>query len=491
MRFALLIMAVLFSFAPRTEASEKENSNLWEQAIVTLEVTRKQYDYLQPWSRRVDQVQKMATLIGQKQILTTADYLWDETLIRLQKGGRGRWWRGELVWIDYHANLALVTVKDEDFWKNTRTVKLIDPTPVQGEVEIARWRNGDLEKRKADINRMVVKRAKLSFIDFAQLEVDSELNGAGWAEAIIRGDRLVGLTSSKEEHSCTVIPSSFIRQCLAARSHQPYRGLGFFSFVWERSNNPENLEYLKLPGEQRGAIVIEIPPESRSTSGLEPHDVILEIDGFKIDSQGDYKDPQFGNLSLENLANRSKGAGDKCQMKVWHNGKIRDVSYTIPQADFSKQLVPHAIFDQEPEYVMLGGLLFQPLTEPFLQSWGADWARKAPFRLSYAAQEKPTKERPSIVILSSVLPDAVNLGYQDARYMMVDKLNGQPIRRLADLVAAKDKSTNGFHVLEFHAGDSISRLVLDASDTEAATKRVLQRYGIDRDYVIAPTQSAK
>jgi hypothetical protein len=75
--------------------------------------------------------------------------------------------------------------------------------------------------------------------------------------------------------------------------------------------------------------------------------------------------------------------------------------------------------------------------------------------------------------------------------MMVDKLNGQPIRRLADLVAAKDKSTNGFHVLEFHAGDSISRLVLDASDTEAATKRVLQRYGIDRDYVIAPTQSAK
>jgi len=235
-----------------------------------------------------------------------------------------------------------------------------------------------------------------------------------------------------------------------------------------------------------GAIVIEIPPERRDKSTLEPYDVILEIDGFKIDSQGDYKDPQFGNLSLENLANRKKGAGDESHMKVWRHGKVQDVTYTIPKADFATQLVPHAVFDQEPEYVMLGGLLFQPLTETFLQSWGSDWVRKAPFRLSYATQEKPTPERPSIVILTSVLPDPVNLGYQDARYMTVDKLNGQPIRRLKDLVDAKAKSTNGFHVLEFHAGDSVSRLVLDASDTEAATQRVLKRYGIDRDYVTAP-----
>ena len=93
------------------------------------------------------------------------------------------------------------------------------------------------------------------------------------------------------------------------------------------------------------------------------------------------------------------------------------------------------------------------------------------------------------MVLSSVLPDPVNLGYQDARYMMVDKLNGQPIRRLNDLIEAKTKATNGFHVLEFHAGDSVSRLVLDASDTEAATTRVLKRYGIDRDYVLAPVPS--
>jgi len=489
MKLVFVICAALAAFVPRSQAKEKDSSALWEKAVVTLEVTRKQYDYQQPWSRRVDQVQKMATIVGPNEILTTADYLADETLLRLQKGGRGRWWRGELVWIDYHANLALVTVREAGFWKDTAVAKLSDPTPVHGEVSIARWRNGDLEVRKADINRMVVKHSKLSFIDFAQLEVDSELNGAGWAEAIILGDRLVGLTSSKEEHSCTVIPSSLIQQCLAARNHQPYRGLGYFAFVWQRSNNPENLQHLKLVGEPRGAIVVEIPAEIRDKSTLEPYDVILEIDGFKIDSQGDYKDPQFGNLSLENLANRKKGAGDECRMKVWRHGKIQDVIYTIPKADFATQLVPHAVFDREPEYVMMGGLLFQPLTEPFLQSWGSDWSRKAPFRLSYATQEKPTPDRPSIVVLSSVLPDPVNLGYQDARYMMVDKLNGQPIRRLNDLIEAKTKSTNGFHVLEFHAGDSVSRLVLDASDTEAATSRVLKRYGIDRDYVLAPVPS--
>jgi hypothetical protein len=197
-------------------------------------------------------------------------------------------------------------------------------------------------------------------------------------------------------------------------------------------------------------------------------------------------------LLLENLASRSKRAGDKVEIKIMRDGKEQKVDYLLPKAAYNAQLVPLAIFDQPPEYLIIGGLVFQPLTVPYLQSWGIDFMRKAPFRLSYATRQDATFENPSYVVLSLVLPDPVNIGYNDARYLIVDKLNGKNVRTLQDLVAAKDVPNDGFHLIEFKEGDSLQRMILDSGETDAATARVLKRYGIPRDRSIAtPTPSNK
>ncbi len=85
---------------------------------------------------------------------------------------------------------------------------------------------------------------------------------------------------------------------------------------------------------------------------------------------------------------------------------------------------------------------------------------------------------PTVVILSSILPDKFNLGYQDARYLVVDTMNGQKIRNLHDIAEARKHPRNGFHEIMFQKGDSLSRLILNASEADAATKRVMERYGI-------------
>ena len=58
--------------------------------------------------------------MGDHQVLTTADEMFDRTLVRLQKGGRGQWFIGEVSWIDYQANLALIGVNDPEFWKDLK-----------------------------------------------------------------------------------------------------------------------------------------------------------------------------------------------------------------------------------------------------------------------------------------------------------------------------------------------------------------------------------
>jgi hypothetical protein len=224
---------------------------------------------------------------------------------------------------------------------------------------------------------------------------------------------------------------------------------------------------------------------------VKARDIILKVDNFEIDIQGDYQDPDYGHLSLENLATRRKWAGEEVRLQVWREGKAVDVTYRLPKADYSSKLVPDAVFDQDPEYLIVGGLVFQPLTETFLQSWGSDWKRRSPFRLFYYTTDHPSQERPSLVLLSQVLPDVYNLGYQDLRLLVLDNVNGKKIKRLADVPEALKSPVDGFHTLQFVQSDSTRRMVLGAQDLEPATRRVLKRYGITKaqSFASAHTES--
>jgi hypothetical protein len=231
--------------------------------------------------------------------------------------------------------------------------------------------------------------------------------------------------------------------------------------------------------------VIDVPSKLGQTVVLKKYDLILKVDDFAIDSHGDYDDPEYGHLQLENLSTRGRWAGDELKLTIWREGKEQQVRYKMPLADYSNQLVPDQVFDQEPEYLVVGGLLFQPLNTPFLRRWGDNWERRAPFRLGYYDHQEPSSERPALVLLSMVLADPINLGYQDYRYMVVESVNGRKINYLHELHSALEHPVDGFHVFEFEPGSTVSRIVLNASQTEAATQRVLQRYGIASDHLFA------
>jgi len=90
--FTLLVAGVLPGYADsegKVVASPK-----WQSSVVTLEIARKQYDFNQPWSQKSRRLKKTGVVFSDHEVLTTADQLFDRTLVRLQKNGRGRWWIG-------------------------------------------------------------------------------------------------------------------------------------------------------------------------------------------------------------------------------------------------------------------------------------------------------------------------------------------------------------------------------------------------------------
>ena len=489
MRFLLSTVVLFTAIALSTDAQERRRApaSPWERSVVTLEVSRKQYDYYQPWTRKTSRAQKTGMVLDDHQILTTADELFDRTLVRLQKGGRGRWWTGEVIWIDYYANLALVTTAEEDFWRDLKPVALGGVIPEDGSLQILRWREGNFETRRAEFSQFTVREGQLAAVNQPVLEADSDILNAGWGEIMTANSHPVGIVSVQDGRMCTAIPATFIQNILDARKQNHYRGLGYFHFFWQGSQNPASATRLKLTGEPRGAIVISVPKRPDGAEQvIQKQDIILNIDGFDLDIQGDYMDPEYGNLMLENLATRNKWAGDDVKMVIWRNGQLTNAVYRLPKFDYSVALVPAATYDQDPEYAIVGGLVFQPLTDSYLQSWGTDWRRRAPFRLNYYHNEEPTADRPALVLMSQVLPDAFNIGYQEQRGLVVDKINGQPISRLAQVREALEKPVNGFHIIELAQSDSLRRIVIAAGEREKqATARVLQRYGIDEPFHFA------
>lgn len=476
---ALLLFVLLAAGAAVQPARGAEGSPL-RNSIVTVEVTRKQYDYYQPWTRKSAQVLKTGTVVGERQILTTADGVWDRSLVRVQKEGRGQWWIGEVSWVDYYANLAMVTVSQAEFWRGLKPLKLAGATAPKSSLQIVRWRDGNLENRSAEFTQFKVREAQLVPISMVQLEISSEIQGVGWGEPILCDSRLAGIIRAQDGRTCIALPADFVSNIIEAHQKPGYRGLGYFHFYWQQGANPASLARLGLPGLPRGVIVDYVPPRPDTLAQtLQEQDIIISIDGFDLDIEGDYQDPAYGHLMLENLAVRGKWAGDEVKMKVWRDHKFLDLSYRLPRFEFTNALVPYASYDQPPQYYILGGLVFQPLTDAYLQSWGPDWKQRAPFRLNYYNYENPTKERPALVVLSQVLPDPYNIGYQEQHCLVLDKVNGQPISHLSDLREALCHPLNGYHLLEFAAGDTTRRMVLTAGDAEAqATARVLQRYSI-------------
>jgi hypothetical protein len=491
MKYLLRLLFLGLFLAGAAYADEgRQESSPWESSVVTLDVTRKSYEYLQPWSKRLKSTQKTGLIISPNEVLTTAEDMNDRTLVRVQRGGRGKWWLGELSWIDYHANLALVSVSDPAFWKGLKPVELADPSHGDGDYQIVRWRQGRMEIRRAEFNQFSVNEGRLSYAPQMQMELSSEIQGTGWGEPLVSKGRVEGIIASQEGNTCTAIPSAFVHSILRAQRAGSYKGLGYFDFVWEPAENPATLAYLKLPGEPRGVVVINVPFTPGHQPVMKARDVILKVGGFDIDIQGDYQDPDYGHLTLENLATRQTWAGDEVKIQILRDGKVQDISYQIPKADYKSKLVPDEVFDQDPEYLIVGGLVFQPLNDAFLHSWGPDWKRRSPFRLFYYNNENPTPERTALVVLSQVLPDVYNLGYQDVKFLVVDEVNGQRINHLPDLLEALKKPVNGFHIIQFMQSDSLRRMVLAADDQQPATKRVLARYGITKEYYFATPEPA-
>ena len=95
-------------------------------------------------------------------------------------------------------------------------------------------------------------------------------------------------------------------------------------------------------------------------------------------------------------------------------------------------------------------------------------------------EEAGEAEPGRIVLLSSVLPDVANLGYQELRDLIVERVNGRPVPTLAALREAFALDELRLPRDRVPLGQGAARIVIDAAEADAAGERLHRAYGVEK-----------
>jgi S1-C subfamily serine protease len=249
-------------------------------------------------------------------------------------------------------------------------------------------------------------------------------------------------------------------------------------------NSPSLRKFLKMKETHSGVMVTHVEHGSSAEGTLRVGDVLMEVDGVSLANDGSVV---FLGQRLAMVAIlQARFIGDKVPVLMLRDGKEITVDVTLKAL---RQLVPRGQYDVRPPFVLVGGLIFQPLSLEYLQSWGGD-LKDAPTHLVgeyYDGISGPDKKE--VVVLSQVLSDDINVGFtfDSVGLDYVASVNGEPVADMAAFVEALRVGVHGseeFITLEVTRGNVKNVVVLEVAKLKQADELIQERYQIPKRHSV-------
>ena len=94
------------------------------------------------------------------------------------------------------------------------------------------------------------------------------------------------------------------------------------------------------------------------------------------------------------------------------------------------------------------------------------------------------KERPEVIILTTVLPDSINSQVKGFAKSIVDEVNGKKIRTLRDVYDALNVTDENQEFVTIKCVGQSRPIVFETSRVEAAQKRIIEKYSVLKDHYL-------
>jgi S1-C subfamily serine protease len=482
MMWIVLLPALALPAAADTVADADDSAAQYEQSVVGLDVTYQEWDEDRPWAKMIPKHRTAAAvLLDGAHLLTTAQMVDQATLIRLVTFGRTRPVEPRVVRVDPDINLALLVIEDQEVLKSLKPVPLAESTPTAGVLRSVRWSGQQLESAASRVIGIMVERSWGGRLDHAFLHMRTDMDSGGWGEPVFADGSLVGLTVSQKEQRSRAIPVELLRAFFdRVREPEPMAGFPSLGLDWQVNEDRALAGFLGQQGEPRGVLIREVPWGASACGVLEPRDILLELAGNPIDSEGYYNHPRLGRLIFSHLLVERYRPGDTVEALVLRGGRELTVSIPLRTYPASLDLIP-ARREGPPPYVVAGGLVIRELDLPYLGTWGADWAEQASVGLTtrYSLNRNgQTRERRRFVLITATLPAEYNVGYQDLRDAVIEEVNGRPVSSIRDVVQGLAAPLGDYQLIRLAPDSGRDVVVLDAATFDQATKEILETYRV-------------
>ena len=456
-------------------------------SIVRVNTTRQAYNLTRPWEKvSPDGRRGLGAVIEGGKVLVTAEIVANATYIELEMPESGEKASAETIAVDYEADLALLrpTADNADFLKDLLPLELADSIEIGDTLHA--WqieRNGTPAETPLKISKAETASYFLRDYYFLTLEATGPLQyrAGSFTLPVVKDGRLAGLLlsySSKEQVS-NILPASIIRHFLHEQADGDYKGFATLGIRYSQTLDDQFRKYLNLGKEDGGVYITEVTKgSSADKGGIKQGDVVLEVSGHKIDSRGNYDDPVYGKLSMSHLVRGVPFVGDKVKFKIVREGERKEIEVPMIRRNPEDYLIDPYMFDRGPKFLVLGGMVFQELTVPYLQLYGDKWRSRAPIKFLKAMSDPAEFEeagRQKLVVLTRTIPTPATLGYERINSLIVTKVNNRAINDIKDLAEAAKHPENGIHRIEFEEYPKL--LFLDAGLTDMVNKQLEQRLG--------------
>ncbi len=478
MKFAGWVLSGLILISALRSAGESNSEKI--NSVVKIFSVVSDPSFFQPWQNyQQNSSTGSGFVLDNGKIITNAHVVANQTFLQVRKQGDPKKYIARLINVGHECDLAILKVDDPAFYHNMQPLALGGLPELQDKVNVIGYPVGgdNISVTEGVVSRIEPIAYSHTGRELLAVQIDAAVNPGNSGGPVIKDGKVVGVAFqglSQAQSIGYMIPLPVLQHFLKDVEDGKYDGFPEFDIFIMPMENPDIRVWAKMRPEDTGVLVTYLPPLEREKGVLQVNDVIMSVDGINIANDGTVPFRRDEVIFFETLI-WQKYIGDICKMKILRNGQYLTVDYPAVAA---RPLTPRLTFDRIPTYYMTGGLLFVPLTMNYLFSW-RDWRVNSPRRLSYLAEYGDiSKECDQVVVISEILADEINQGYQNIRYQVVTGLNGKKIRNIRDLMTRLEEMKSGFMELELQ--DHV-KIVLDVNKCRAATERIMKRYRIPAD----------
>ena len=415
-------------------------------------------------------------------ILTNAHAVQNAAVVQVRLRGAEEKFVAKILCVGEECDLALLTVESEEFWEQLGDTPLISlrqsiPRLKETVTVVGYPIGGD----NTCITQGVVSRVDLQEYSHGAnrllaIQIDAAINpGNSGGPALDSSRRCVGvafqsLKDGETENIGYIIPTEIVRHFLEDfKRHGRYKGFGDAGFNFQKLENRGMRKALGLTAGEGGVLIRKVAGASPANGIVLAGDVLLSVDRQAVSGDGTVSFREGERIPFSYLFNK-KYVGEKCTVVVKRGNEL--LALSIGMIKFHP-LVPADPL-APPEYLIVGGLVFVALSEPFLRcAVGEHFETEAPVRLLQLWGEG-VRERPAqqAVILAQVLASELTVGFHEMRDLPLKSFNGTGIYDLASLANLIDSNSSEWLEFAFVGGD---RIILNASEVIAASEGILQR----------------